>query len=59
MRPGLGAGFYYALAGVALMLAGVVAPDVFHLTVKLKELVFFGCMAAAFVCVIIGAAKEI
>jgi len=58
VRPGLGAGFYYALAGVALMLAGVVAPDVFHLTPRMKELVFFGCMAAAFLCVIAGAAKE-
>jgi hypothetical protein len=59
MRPRLGAGFYYTLAGVPVMIAGVVAPDVFHLTVQSKELVFFGCMAAAFIFVIVGTSKEI
>jgi hypothetical protein len=44
---------------VPVMIAGVVAPDVFHLTVQSKELVFFGCMAAAFIFVIVGASKEI
>ena len=55
----LGAGFFYTLASVPLMIAGVVAPDVFHLTIRVKEIVFFGCMASAFVSVIVGAAKEI
>jgi hypothetical protein len=41
------------------MIAGVVAPDVFRLTVQSKEIAFFSCMAAAFICVILGAGKEI
>jgi hypothetical protein len=59
MSPRLGAGFFYAVASVPLMIAGIVGPDVFHLSAGSKELVFFGCMAAAFVCVIAGADKEI
>jgi hypothetical protein len=51
-------GFYYAIAAVPLMIAGVVAPDVFHLSPQRKEVTFFLCMAAAFVCVFIGARKE-
>jgi len=41
------------------MFAGVVAPDVFHLSPQMKEIIFFVCMAAAFVMILIGAIKEI
>jgi hypothetical protein len=59
MRSSLGPGFFYAIASVPLMLAGVVGPDVFHLSDQLKELTFFACMALAFLCVLLGAWKEI
>lgn len=36
------------------MIAGVVAPDVIHLSLKGKELAFFVCIGAAFLCVIFG-----
>ena len=59
MRTSPKSGFYYAAASVPLMGAGVYLPDVFHLSVRGKEIAFFACLAAAFVCVLIGAFKEI
>jgi hypothetical protein len=51
-------GFYYTIASVPLMIAGTVAPDIFHLPVQMKEIIFFVCMAAALICLFVGAIKE-
>jgi hypothetical protein len=59
MRSAPRFGFYYTIAGVLLMGAGIFGPDVFHLSPGGKEIAFFLLMAAAFVCVLVGAIKEI
>jgi hypothetical protein len=54
----LRSGFYYALAGVPLMGAGVFGPDVLHLPQEGKEVTFYLCLVAAILFVIVGAVKE-
>jgi hypothetical protein len=52
-------GFYYALASIPLMGAGVFGPDVFHLSVEAKTVAFYVCLGLASLCVVIGAIKEL
>jgi hypothetical protein len=52
-------GFYYALASIPLMGAGVFGPDVFHLSVEGKTIAFYGCLGLAVLCVVIGPTKEL
>ncbi len=52
-------GFYYALAGIPLMVAGVLGPDVLHLSDRSKVVSFCVCLALAVLCVLIGAFKEL
>jgi Leucine-rich repeat (LRR) protein len=54
LRPG----FYYAIASVPLMGAGVFGPDVLHLSQPAKKIAFYLCLAAAVLLLIVGAAKE-
>jgi Leucine-rich repeat (LRR) protein len=54
LRPG----FYYAIASVPLMGAGVFGPDVFHFSPEAKGIAFYLCLAAAMLFLIVGAAKE-
>ena len=49
--------FNVGIASVPLMIAGVVAPEVFHMTLQAKQLVFLGSMAIALFLVIIGVTK--
>lgn len=58
-RRGPKAGFYYAVSALPMLGAGVVGPDVFHASEDVKELVFFGCLFAAFLLWIVGARKEL
>jgi hypothetical protein len=51
-------GFYYALASIPLMGAGIFGPDVFHLSLEAKTIAFYGCLGLAALCVVIGATKE-
>jgi hypothetical protein len=52
-------GFYYALASIPLMGAGVFGPDVFHLSLEAKTIAFYGCLGLATLCVVIGVRKEL
>jgi hypothetical protein len=59
MRAPLRAGFYYAASAVPLMIAGLVGADVFGASAQTKELIFFVCLAAALVMILVGATKEV
>jgi hypothetical protein len=58
MPKGPGAGFYYAIAAVPLMGAGIFGPEVLSLSAEGKRIAFFLCLVAAVVCVLIGTIKE-
>jgi hypothetical protein len=52
-------GFYYAIASIPLMGAGILGPDVLPLSPEWKAATFYVCVALALLCVIVGAFKEL
>jgi len=52
-------GFYYAIAGIPLMGAGIFGPDVLGFSFEAKKIAFLACVALTAFCVLVGAIKEL
>ena len=54
MRKRPQAGFYYGIAAIPVLGAGIVGPDVFHASAETKQIVFLVCVLAAVLCLFVG-----